>query len=385
MKSKHTLTLLAVLLLAAGSVCAEKPAAPARLVAAGPVTGVNITSLGNNYSDPEFQDEPLDRLSAALKERGIKRISLRVTWATMERQEGSLNPEILAAMKRIYAKAHSYGFKAMLDFHTLFAMDCYACPKWVSQHTQDDGSLGVQSIVMIARSKQVRERYLAYIAGVVTEMKDCQAIDVVSVMNEPFSPESKNPSRRAVDMDQIQSVIDKAARIVREKAPGRRVAVRFCGLANPWSQNPEHRFDTRRMLNALDIIGQNIYLDPGNDNATIPRKLPHGTRPSLSWGIVSGAAEQCRKAGKAFWITEFGAPSQGELAGIKDGSPELQKKYYEGYCRRFWGEAIRPETLLAWVIQPNPQSKASGQLYDAATGTFTPAFDVYTKYSLMGR
>jgi hypothetical protein len=379
---KHLRTLLAALLLAAGSVRAEKPAAPDQFVAGGPEAGVNITSLGNNYGDPEFRDEPLGRLFTALKERGIKRISLRVTWSTMERQEGSLNPAILAAMKRIYGKAHSYGFKAMLDFHTLFLKDSYACPEWVPQHEQDDGSPGFHSIAMIARSKAVRERYLAYVAGVVTEMKDCEAIDVVSVMNEPCSTEWKNPSLMAADMDQIKSVIEKAACIVREKLPGRRVAVRFMGEINPWSQNPAHRLDTRRMLNALDIIGQNVYLDPDNDNATIPRKLSHGTRPSLSWDIVIGASEQCRKAGKAFWITEFGAPWQGELCGIKDGSLELQKQYFAGYCRRFWGEAIRPETVLAWVIQPNSQSKAAGQLYDGAARTFHPAFDIYSQYSL---
>ena len=385
---KHTFILLAwlAMVLVAASVNAADASsgtASARFAAAGPEAGVNITSVGNKYSDPQFEDEPLCRLFADLKERGIKRISLRVTWASMEHRQGSLDPKILAAMKRIYGKAHTYGFKAMLDFHTLFMTGCYACPEWVAQYRQDDGSPGVHSIAMIARSKPVRERYLAYIAGVVTELKECKAIDVVSVMNEPWSLEWKNPSRWDAELGQIQSVIEDAARIVREKAPGRRVAVRFGGRVNPWSHNPGRKFDTQRMLNALDIIGQNLYLDPNDDNAMLLSDKPSkNSRPSLSWGIMAEASEQCRKAGKALWFTEFGAPCRGELEGIKNGSRESQKKYFEGYCRRFWGEAIRPEAILAWVLEPNPQSKAGSQLYDGKTGTFHPAFDVYAKYSL---
>jgi len=87
----------------------------------------------------------------------------------------------------------------------------------------------------------VRERYLAYIAGVVTEMKECKAIDVVSVMNEPSSPEWKNPSLMAGDLDQIQSVIEKAARIVREKAPGKT----GCGPVHGRGQSVEPKSRTQ--------------------------------------------------------------------------------------------------------------------------------------------
>ena len=358
--------------------------APSWLIAAGPEAGVNITSVGNSYSDPQFQDEPLDRLFSELKKRGITRISLRVTWATMERKEGSLDPKIMAAMKRIYGKAQTYGFKAMLDFHTLFMKDNYACPEWVAQHRQDDGSPCVRSIAMIARSKSVRERYLAYVAGVVSEMKECQAIDVVSVMNEPFSMEWKNPSRWAVDMDQIQSVIEEAARIVREKAPGRRVAVRFCGVVNPWGHNPERCFDAQRMLKALDVIGQNIYLDPNDDNAVQQDKLSKKSGPNLSWPIMAEAAEQCRKAGKSFWITEFGAPWQkSDDPKEPSGTLESQKENVERYCKRFWGNSIRPEAVMIWVLQSNPKNVDKYGIYDGATSSFRPAFDVYSKYSLV--
>ena len=353
------------------------------VIAAGPEAGVNIISCYNNYSDPQLQEEPLNRLFTALKERGIKRISLRVTWATMERQEGSLDPKILAAMKRIYGTAQTYGFKAMLDFHTLFMEDNYSCPKWVTQYKQDDGAPCVRSLIMIARSKPVRERYLAYIAGVVSELKECPAIDVVSVMNEPFSMEWKNPSRWAVDMDQLQSVIEEAARIVREKAPGRRVAVRFCGAVNPWGHNPERCFDAQRMLKALDIIGQNIYLDPNDDNAVQQDKLSKKPLPALSWPIMVEAAEQCRKAGKAFWITEFGAPWQkSDDPKEPSGTLESQKINVESYCKRFWDSSIRPEAVMIWVLQTNPKNLDKYGVYDGATRSFRPAFDVYTKYSL---
>jgi len=366
-----------------GSARSEEPATPARLAIAGPEAGVNITSVGNSYSDPQFQDESLDRLFTELKKRGITRISLRVTWATMERQEGSLDPKIMAAMKRIYGKAQTYGFKAMLDFHTLFMKDNYACPEWVAQHRQDDGSPCVRSIAMIARSKSVRERYLAYVAGVVSEMKVCPAIDVVSVMNEPFSMEWRNPSRWADDMDQIQSVIEEAARIVREKAPGRRVAVRFCGAVNPWGHNPERRFDAERMLKVLDIIGQNIYLDPNDDNAVHQDKLSKKPLPALSWPIMAEAAERCRKAGKAFWITEFGAPWQkSDDTKEPSGTLESQKIDVESYCKRFWGNSIRPEAVMIWVLQANPKNLDKYGVYDGATSSFRPAFDVYTKYSI---
>lgn len=354
-----------------------------RLAVAGPEAGVNIISSYNTYSDPQLQEEPLNRLFTALKERGIKRISLRVTWATMERQEGSLDPKILAAMKRIYGTAQTYGFKAMLDFHTLFMADNYSCPKWVAQYKQDDGAPGVRSLIMIARSKPVRERYLAYIAGVVSEMKECQAIDAVSVLNEPFSPDWRKPAYWNADLDQIQSVIEQAARIVREKAPGRRVAVRFCGGFNPWSQYPGRRFDAQRMLNALDIIGQNIYLDPNDDNAVELARPTKDPRPTLSWTIMAEAAERCHQAGKAFWITEFGAPwKPSDNPKNSNANLESQKAYFEGCCKRFWNKSICPEAVMVWVLESNPKNTDQFGLYDGATGTFRTAFDVYTKYSL---
>ena len=61
-----------------------------------------------------------------------------------------------------------------------------------------------------------------------------------------------------------------------------------------------------RMLCALDIIGQNCYLNPGNDNAVHVDKLSKDQRPTLSWDIMAEAAARCRKAGKAYWIAEFG-------------------------------------------------------------------------------
>jgi len=50
-----------------GSVCAEKPAA-AGLSRLDRYRREH-TSAGNNYSDPQFQDEPMERFFAALKER----------------------------------------------------------------------------------------------------------------------------------------------------------------------------------------------------------------------------------------------------------------------------------------------------------------------------
>ncbi len=377
---KHFITALTACLLtvlSAGNVRGEKTDAPAQLP--GPEAGVNIISVGNSYADPQLKDEALNRLFAELKARGITRISLRVTWGTMERQEGSLNPEILASMKRIYNKAHDYGFKAMLDFHTFFAVDSYACPEWVGQKLQDDGSPCVRSIAMLARSEVVRKRYLAYVAGVISELKECLAIDVISVMNEPLSLEWNNPSRWKTDLDQLQGVIEEAARIVREKAPGRKVAIRFCGVTNPWAHNPGRSFDAQRMLKAMDIIGQNIYIDPDDENATEPEKLKKGTSPSLSWDIVAEAAERCRKEGKEFWITEFGCPYRDNDGKL---NLERQQKYFESSCKRYWGPDIRPDAVMAWVLSPNPKGKEANGLYDGATGTFYPAFDVYSKYSL---
>ncbi len=363
---KKTFLLLAVSLLFIG-----------QIIAAGPEAGVNIISVGNTYADPQFKGEALDQLFKELKARGIERISLRVTWATMERQEGSLNPEVLAEMKRIFGKAHDYGFKAMLDFHTFFAKDSYACPPWVAQHLQDDQSPGLRSIAMLGRSEGVRKRYLAHITGVLGELKDCAAIDVVSVMNEPLSLEWDNPARWRADVDQIQNVIEAAAGIVREIAPGRKVAARFSGLVNPWTKNPGRSFDPARMLKALDIVGQNIYMDPDDDHATEPEKLKKGMLPSLTWEIAAEAAERCREAGKLFWITEFGCPWHDNE---RKEDFERQRKYYESTCKRLWSPAIRPDAVMAWVLSPNPITRDSNGLYDGTTGKFHPAFDVYTRY-----
>ena len=93
------------------------------------------------------------------------------------------------------------------------------------------------------------------------------------------------------------------------------------------------------------------------------------------------AAERCRSAGKSFWITEFGAPWHGKYLGIQ-GTPELQKQYFEGYCKRFWANAIGPQVVMAWEISPNPKQPDLNGLYDGNTGSFRPAFDVYTRYML---
>ena len=349
------------------------------LPAGGPEAGVNIISVGNAYRDPAFRDEALDSLLSDLKERGVTRISLRVTWNSMEREEGTLNPTILANLKRMFESAQTHGFSAMLDFHTLFMKDSYACPTWVADHPQDDGSPGLRSVAMIARSQAVRERYLAMIEGVLAELGECEAIDVVSVMNEPFSLEFRDPARWSEDVDQITTVIEDAARIVRAKAPGRRVAARFSGTVNPWSHFAGRRFDADRLLQTLDIIGQNVYLNPNDDDASKGANLVKNAAPSLSWGILAEAAAKCRAAGRALWITEFGAPWRGVRQGDQ-GSLELQTAYFEGYCRRFWGDSIQPETVMAWVLSPNPKSRDINGLYDGVTGTFRPAFDVYTRY-----
>lgn len=349
---------------------------------AAPTAGVNLVSVGNWYGDPQFQDAPADRLLGELKGRGMGCISLRVTWSSMEKVEGTYDPIILSNMERLFQKAAAHGFTAMLDFHTLFMRDNYACPAWVTNQVQDDGTPCIRSLGMLARSKGVRDRYLAMISGVTAALSHCSAIDVVSVMNEPFALDWKNESSWNKDMDVILSVIEEAARRVREKAPGRKVAVRFCGAVNPWSAFPLRRFDPDRTLAALDIIGQNIYIDPNRDDAAKVEKLMRDPRPTISWSLLGEGSRRCREAGKALWITEFGAPWTGTGEEGISGSPEIQADYFQGFCRRFWGDSIRPQAVLAWVIQPNPRQVDGYGLYDGSTGTFRPAFEVYTRYAL---
>ncbi len=131
------------------------------------------------------------------------------------------------------------------------------------------------------------------------------------------------------------------------------------------------------MLKALDIIGQNIYMDPDDDQATEPEKLKKGMLPSLTWQIAAEAAERCRQAGKLFWITEFGCPWHDNE---RNQDFERQRKYYESTCKRLWSPAIRPDAVMVWVLSPNPKSRDSNGVYDGTTGKFHPAFDVYTRY-----
>ena len=106
-------------------------------------------------------------------------------------------------------------------------------------------------------------------------------------------------------------------------------------------------------------------------------------RPTLSWTIMADAAERCRQAGKAFWITEFGAPwKPSDNPKNPNANLESQKAYFEGCCKRFWNKSICPEAVMAWVLESNPKNTDQFGLYDGTAGTFRPAFDVYTKYSL---
>lgn len=331
-----------------------------------PVVGVNLISVGNQYMDTLYREPALTPFMERLAKDGMGRISIRITWSTMMPSPGVLNQTYLSNYERVATAAGRAGMKVMVDFHTLFGTGLYACPKWVAEEPGDDGRPGVVSVVMAARSRKIRGYYLDMVREISRRAKTWPGVDTVSVMNEPWSLDYKDPKAAQAEFRLIEDWACEAARVVKEEAPALKRTLRFTASINPWAPEEKKRFQWERLSGDLEIFSVNAYANP--------LEKPEAAE------LVLAAAARCRAEGRDLWITEFGRERGEQAVEQGAGSIPLQAAYMADYMK--WLETTEhgPSVALAWVIQPS--GKEGMNLYDGENKTFLPAWKVLSEGAL---
>jgi hypothetical protein len=325
--------------------------------------GVNLISLGNRYQDRDYAPSNLGHFMNQLATQGMKRVSLRVTWSTMEPEAENYQAPVISNLARLCTKAKARGIRVLLDFHTLFHSDSYSCPKWVRELPPDEGETARPSIIMIARSQEVARRYIAMVGHVSRQLAPTGAIDVVSIMNEPWSHYWNEPHLKGAEYAKIEGVMERAAIEARQAIQGARVTARFTSKHNGWAGEPPV-FSWNRLTSFLDILSVNTYRDPTVD-------------PDV-YKIITTAAQRAREAGRDFWITEFGR----EFVPTKDSGPgdtNAQALFFRHFLA-WWSQAPhQPSTLLAWTVQP--AGNEAYNLFDPGTRAWNPAWFILGQYA----
>ncbi len=325
--------------------------------------GINFISVGNQYANSIYDSENVTGLFNYLAKENVKRVSIRVTWTTMEPEEGKYNQKYLDNLNRVLTAAKNNKINVLLDFHTLFMRSNYACPPWVMNYEADDGSSAEFSVIMAARSIHVRRTYLAMLSNVWRSVSRTGAVDVVSVMNEPWAFNWKNPDN---DMRQITELLCEAGDLFKSIAPEIKTTVRFTSGMNPWTTERGKRFDFDLLVKHLSFFSINIYEDPSVQ--------------SVKWDYFDKALELARKNKINFWVTEFGQEGMGkkELGG--EASLESQQMYYRSFLERInRNENLKPDCILAWNAEPGGKNNSS--LWDNANHQLTATGILLSSFS----
>lgn len=351
---------------------------PATVQEPTPIPGANVISLTNRYDDATFAPGQLEKFMDKLVEANIQRISIRVTWATMEWNKGQYSSEIVSNLRRVAEAADARGIKVMLDFHTLFNKDNYTAPKWLADYPQTNGKPGIRSLIMTVRNPEAGQAYLDMQKFVLTQLKDVRAIDMVALINEPwpFWDEGADGARR--DMDAISDLLVKAGRQVLQINPDWKRAVRFTLAFQPWSDASNKRYDVDKTFQAADVIGLNNYFGPTSETSN------EGSKPwnqGASWNAYSRAVQAVRAAGKEFWVTEFGMTTSGNDDKGVPFTLERQKAYMEAICQRWWEGPDRPDGVLIWVVSPHVKPRQGFCIWDGEKFDWNPAGQVFVKYA----
>lgn len=346
-----------------------------------PQAGVNIISVGNTYADPIFAAGEVDRFMARLAVSGMQRISIRVTWETMEKEPGVFSADIIANLRRIAQAAERQSIKVMLDFHTLFSKNSYTAPQWLANYTGRNGKPGIRSLIMTVRNPEAGKAYLAMQRHVLTELRDVTGIEVVSLMNEPWPFWDEGPAGAREDMDATSDLLIESAKQVKSINPHWKTAIRFTSSFNPWSDDKNKRFDEAKTFAATNIIGINIYLDPSGKYDHEGAGADGRVRGGASWAVFERAVLATRASGRQLWVTEFGMSFSGNDSLGQPNSHDRQRQYYEAVCTRWWKGSPRPNAVMAWVLEPNLSSRQGKEIWDMKTFDWNPAGQVYMQYA----
>ena len=237
--------------------------------------GVNYFSLYNEYDTP---DSRLAHDFTIFQKNGINTIALPLYWYRIELSPGVYDQEFINNVARVVKIASTYGLSVLIEFHTLIGVvDLWSNPAYVG--------VGMNLVLQ----PNIATAYVAMVKWTVNQLKGLPNIWAYSVLNEPwYWP--LGSSRESAWI----SLIGQLSQAVKSIDP-RPVTVNFVGAIfdEDWTWNS-------KLLNSLDFISINAYLD---DNST-------GSTYWSTWGEyeagLNNIARNASAYGKAVQITEYG-------------------------------------------------------------------------------
>ena len=311
-----------------------KPA-QAALTQANLVTGLNYMSAGNIYSD---SDSVLNADFARFAKDGIKHISMRLMWSTLEPTYNSLtcklSSTVLANHKRVLAMAQKYGIGVNVDFWTHFQDVHWDMPRYI------------KSIFDIVRNSTAKQLWLRFVSTIVAELKSYKSVESWAILNEPFYSYSS-------DKPLFQQLFAAQVAAIKSVDSTRPVVCRFTLSYTPGSG----RFDAS-VYDLFDAFAVTEYLDPSN---------PSDTKYNGRWSYWDKTVSDCKARNKPLWVIEF---------GDDETDAEHVRLHYEQSLERFQTAGV--EKAYAWAWQTRSASAESFNIYDGTNPK--PAYNELIKY-----
>jgi len=283
-------------------------------------SGINYMSSGNQWTE---SNATLDADFARFSNDGIKHISARIMWSIMEPSHYDdychLSTTALNNYRRVLGEAAKYGIGVNVDFWTQFTYTL-GKPSWVSDYYD------------IARSSDIRAHYTRYMQAVVTELKNYQAVESWSILNEPFYSQS---SDKAAFQEAFQDCFD----AIKAEDPSHPVICRFTLSYTPGSG----KYDSS-VYAIFDAFAVTEYLDPSN---------PSDTRYNGRWSYWDKTVSDCKARNKPLWVIEFG-----------DDNTDLEhdRMHYELSLQKFAAAGV--VKAFSWAWQTKSASAESFNIYD---------------------
>lgn len=292
-------------------------------------TGINYLSYGNGwYESNALLQSDFDRF----QQDGIRHLSLRVMWSTMMPTNDSLSQNALNNIKRVLNWSQIYDIKVDLALWTQFGSSL-GLPNWVGRS------------YFSLFTEPNKGYYLSYIQSIVSELKNCSAIETWDVLNEPYyNSTSQKSDAEAFIADSVLAVkaIDST----------RPVLVRF-----PLGVTPASGKYNSTIYDAVDIFAITIYLNASNPNDRI-----YGS----NWAYYEKTLADCKALGKQFWVIEFGSTNN---------DSESVQLFYQANLAKFLQDGV--DRAYAWTWQSRNADTEAFNIYNGSIPK--PAYFELTK------
>jgi hypothetical protein len=300
------------------------------------VTGINYMSAGNTFSD---SDTVLNTDFERFANEGIKHISMRLIWSTLEPTYNSLtcklSSTVLANHKRVLAMAQRYGIGVNVDFWTHFQDVHWDMPSYI------------RSIFDIVRNSNSKQLWLRFVTTMVAELKSYQSVESWAILNEPFYSYSS-------DKPLFQQLFAEQVAAIKSVDNTRPVVCRFTLSYTPASG----RFDTS-VYSLFDAFAVTEYLDPSN---------PRDTEYNAKWSYWDKTVSDCQARNIPLWVIEFGDDST---------NTEHVRLHYELSLQKFQAAGVVKAYAWAWQTR-----SATSERFNIYGGTKPkPAYYELSKYA----